>query len=462
MGKKISVHNPFDRSVVGEVEELTTEEVEQHLTAAQELFKDRGRWLPAHERVAILERLIQKMEASRDELADIAIKEGAKPRKDTEVEVGRAIQGVKSAIYELQNFGGKEIPMDLTARTAGRIAYTMKEPRGAVFALSAFNHPLNLCVHQLIPAFAVGAPCLMKPAETTPMSGFKLAEMLREAGAPPEYCPAFVCSHETTNKYVGDFRVKFVSFIGSARVGWELRKKLAPGSTIALEHGGVAPVILAEDADFDKAMHPLIRAGFYHAGQVCVSIQRIYVPKSRAKEFCDEYARRASELVVGDSMNADTDVGPLIRPSEVDRVEQWVKEAADGGAEILTGGNRKSDTLFEPTVLLDPPEDAKISTEEVFGPAVCVYTYDDFDDAVRRANALPYSFQASVFTQDINRALNAVRDIKALAVMVNDHPAFRADWMPFGGTEYSGYGYGGIPYAMDDMTHEKLMVINAG
>lgn len=462
MGNKVSVHNPFDRSVVAEVEELTTEAVEKHAAAADALFKDRSRWLPAYERVAILERLIQLMEANRAELADIAIKEGAKPRKDTEVEVGRAIQGVKSAISELQHFGGKEIPMDLTARTAGRIAYTMKEPKGVVFALSAFNHPLNLCVHQLIPAFAVGAPCLMKPAETTPLSGFKLAELLREAGAPPEYCPAFVCSHETTGKYLGDFRVKFVTFIGSARVGWELRKKLAPGSTIALEHGGAAPVILAEDADFDKAMHPLIRAGFYHAGQVCVSAQRLYVPKSRIKEFCDEYARRASELVVGDSMNADTDIGPLIRPSEVDRVEQWVNEAAEGGAEVLTGGKRKSDTLYEATVLLNPAEDAKVSTQEIFGPVVCVYAYDDFDDAVRRANALPFSFQASVYTQDINRAMKAVREIKALAVMVNDHPAFRADWMPFGGTEHSGLGYGGIPYAMEDMTHDKLMVINAG
>jgi acyl-CoA reductase-like NAD-dependent aldehyde dehydrogenase len=287
-------------------------------------------------------------------------------------------------------------------------------------------------------------------------------EILRQAGLPREWCqPLVVNDVSLAQKLVSDERVGFLSFIGSAKVGWMLRSRLAPGTRCALEHGGVAPVIVAADADLDEAVPSLAKGGFYHAGQVCVSVQRIFAHAAIARELAQRLAEAARAQKIGDPTLPDTDVGPLIRHGEVDRVEQWVQAAVDGGAQLITGGQRISDACYQCTVLYDPPAEAEVSTREVFGPVICVYPYEDLDQAIARANALTYAFQASVFTKNIDTAMRGFNRLDAAAVMINEHTAFRVDWMPFAGLKRSGYGIGGIAHTMGDMQVEKMMVIKS-
>ena len=391
----------------------------------------------------------------------IATEEGGKPYADSKVEVLRAINGVKLSIEHLAQIKGEQIPMGQTASSVNRLAFTMREPIGVVSSISAFNHPLNLIIHQTIPAIAVGSPVIIKPALTTPLSCLKFMEILAEAGLPAAWCQCLVCDNEGAEMLVTDERVNYLSFIGSAGVGWMLRSKLSPGTRCSLEHGGAAPVIVEADADVETMLDSLLKGGFYHAGQVCVSVQRVFVHASICDAVAEQLAAKASKLIVGDPLDEKTEVGPLILSREVDRVEEWVEEARDQGATVLCGGHRISDTCYAPTVLLNPAENSKVSQMEIFGPVVCIYSYTDRHAAIAKANALPYAFQASVFTKDIDTALDTINRLNATAVMVNDHTAFRVDWMPFGGRDVSGIGMGGIQYSMHEMTREKMFVIKS-
>ena len=457
-----SVYNPFSGEETGQVELANMANVETALSIAHGIFRDRKRWLSAPERIKILEKTVAIMESRFDQLAHIALSEGGKPLVDTRVEVNRAIDGVRGCIECIRTERGTEMPMGLDASSAGRLAMTHKEPIGVVVALSAFNHPLNLIVHQVAPAIASGCPAIVKPANDTALSCFRFVQILREAGLPDEYClPVLTDSHATSGALVADSRVGFFSFIGSGKVGWRLRSSLAPGARCALEHGGVAPVIVEPDADLAKAVPAIAKGGFYHAGQVCVSVQRIYVHKNIADEFTAKLAEAASKLVVGDPADEATEVGPLIRHSENERIEQWVEEAIAEGAGLVAGGSKINESCFQPTVLLNPDSQSKVSVEEVFGPVVCLYSYDHLDEALARANSLRVSFQAAVFTQDIDRAMYIQKNLNAGTVMVNDHSAFRVDWMPFAGQKESGLGVGGIPYTFEDMQVDKLLVIHS-
>ena len=283
-------------------------------------------------------------------------------------------------------------------------------------------------------------------------------KLVREAGMPDGWVQTLIPeSRDLSEAFATDVRVAFLSFIGSAQVGWRLRSILAPGTRCALEHGGVAPVIVDRSADLDAIIEPIAKGGYYHAGQVCVSVQRIYVHAELKRAFIDRLAARVEQLRVGDPTRADTEVGPLITPTEADRVETWIEEAVTGGARRI-GGGRLSKTTLKPTILVDPRRDAKVSSHEIFGPVTCVYGIDDIDEAIGAANSLPVAFQASIFTSDLDVALDAAERLDASAVMVNDHSAFRTDWMPFAGRRESGYGVGGIPYTAREMTAEKMIV----
>jgi acyl-CoA reductase-like NAD-dependent aldehyde dehydrogenase len=349
--------------------------------------------------------------------------------------------------------------MGLSPASDGRWAFTTKEPIGVVAAISAFNHPLNLIVHQVAPAVAVGCPVIVKPAPATPMSCIALVGLLREAGLGEEWCQTFVTDDNAlAERLATDPRVAFLSFIGSARVGWYLRSKLAPGSRCALEHGGAAPVIVDRSADPGAVIEPVVKGGYYHAGQVCVSVQRIFVHESLFEPFVAQLAARVAKLKVGDPLLRDTDVGPLIHPREATRVAAWIEEARAAGARVL-GGGRLSETTLAPAVVVNPPREAKLSQLEVFGPVTCVYPFAQIDEAIEIANGLPYAFQASIFSKDIGPALRAARRFDASTVLVNDHTAFRTDWMPFAGRRQSGYGVGGIPYTMREMSEDKMIVL---
>ena len=461
-GRKVKVIAPFDDTLIATVDTANRAAVETALNTAYTLFKDPDRHLSAARRIEILDKTAVLMAERFEELAIEAAREGGKPLIDSRVEVARAIDGIKNCIEVLRTEHGTEIPMNKNPASANRLAVTRLEPIGVVVSVSAFNHPLNLAVHQIGPAIAAGCPVIIKPAEDTPLSCLRLVAILREAGLPEAWCQAMCTeNHDIATALITDPRVSFLSFIGSASVGWMLRSKLAPGTRCALEHGGVAPVIVEADADLSDTMPLLAKGGFYHAGQVCVSVQRVFAHSSIAEEVARNIAKLAEKMKVGDPTLAETDIGPLIRNQEVDRIHQWVEEAVAQGAELICGGTRISASCYPPTVLLNPPDDAYVSQKEVFGPVICVYSYDSIDDALSRANALPYAFQASVFTRNIDTAMYAYKRLDASAVMVNDHTAFRVDWMPFAGLKKSGLGIGGIPHTFRDMQVEKMMVIRS-
>lgn len=458
----LSVTSPFDGAVIGTVETISQAGAEQALTNATSLFNNKKAWLSADERSQILKKTAALMQQNFDDLVQIALQEGGKPLLDTRVEMNRAIDGVLNCVELIRNESGTEIPMQRNPASANRIAFSSKQPRGVVLAFSAFNHPINLIVHQVAPAIATGCPVIIKPASDTALSAFAFCELLQEAGLPEGWCqPIAVEDLSVAGKMVEDKRVAFFSFIGSGRVGWMLKSKLAAGTHCALEHGGIAPVIVAEDADIDDMLPLLAKGGFYHAGQVCVSVQRVFVHQSLFDQVSQGLVDFADKMKSGDPADEATEIGPLIRHVETDRIESWVNEAVEESAILATGGKRISDAFYEPTVLLNPDINSKVSQQEIFGPVICVYSFSDMDEAIERANAVPFSFQASIFTKNIDTALAGWKNLEATAVMINDHTAFRVDWMPFGGEKESGYGMGGIPYTYRDMQIEKMAVIRS-
>ncbi len=457
-----AVTAPYDGSMLAEIETGDESHVETALATASALYADKNGWLPLHERTAILERAASLMQERHEELSVGAAAEGGKPLIDSRIEVTRAIDGLKLCIEVVRTDQGQIVPMGTTAAGAGRIAFTQRQPIGVVVAVSAFNHPLNLIVHQVASAVVVGCPVIVKPADDTPLSCIEFVRILHEAGLPPEWCQVLIASSiSVAESLVTDPRVAFFTFIGSARVGWMLRSKLAPGTRCALEHGGAAPLVLAADARLNRALPAVVKGGFYHAGQVCVSVQRVFAHRSIAREFAKALAEQADNLIIGDPTDEATQVGPLIRAAEVGRIHAWVTEAMDAGAERLSGGDPISDSCYPCTVLYQPPRDAKVSTQEIFGPVVCVYEYEDIQEAFEQANELPYAFQAAIFTDSIEIASQAYRHLDASAVMVNDHTAFRVDGMPFAGLKQSGLGVGGIAYTVRDMTIEKMLVVHS-
>jgi len=461
-GKSLTVVAPFDGTAIATVACASDSVVEQALTTAYQLFLHQDGWLPLATRIDILNRVATIMTEQVEMLALEAAREGGKPLIDSRVEAHRAIDGIKLCIETLRTQQGEVIPMRATASAAHRLAFTQKQPIGVVIAVSAFNHPLNLIVHQVAAAVAAGCPVIVKPATDTPLSCLRLVKIFHDAGLPIAWCQALVIEDKhLATALVIDPRVAFLSFIGSAKVGWGLRSQLAPGTRCALEHGGVAPVIVAEDANLAIAVPALLKGGFYHAGQVCVSVQRVFVHQRIAKQLASELATGANALVIGDPTLATTEVGPLIRHQEVDRIDTWVQEAVQAGAELLCGGQRISPSCYACTVLYNPPPQTQVSKQEVFGPVICVYPYQDIDEAITQANSLPFAFQAAVFTEQIDTALRVYQRIQASAVMVNDHTAFRVDGMPFAGLKQSGLGVGGIPYTIHDMQVDKMMVIKS-
>jgi acyl-CoA reductase-like NAD-dependent aldehyde dehydrogenase len=458
---KLKVYAPYDLGLIEEISLRTADEMNTAIDRAYGLFEDRSNWLPKYKRVEILEKIAGLMKERSEEIINTSSREGGKPYMDTKVEMARAINGVKLAIENIGHFGGKEVPMGHTASSINRLAFTMKEPIGVVASVSAFNHPINLIIHQTIPAIAVGSPVIIKPAPTTPLTCLLLNKIYDEAGLPEGWCTTMVCDNDVAELLVTSPKVNFFSFIGSAKVGWYLRSKLAPGTRCALEHGGAAPVIIEPDADIDDMIPPLVKGGFYHAGQVCVSVQRVFVHESILEEVQRKMISAIEKITTGDPLDPNTEAGPLILPREVDRIEEWVNEAREAGGDIVCGGNRISKTCYAPTLIVNPPADVNVSKMEIFGPVVCLYGYKDKDEAIKQANSLDYHFQASVFTKNIDVALEAVQKLNATAVMINDHTAFRVDWMPFGGRDASGLGIGSIPHSMEDMSREKMMVIKS-
>lgn len=454
------VLSPFDGTKISRVALLSEAQALASLAQLNKTFRE-SRMPKNHERIAILKKAAYLIESRAESFADLIAFEGGKPLKDARVEVARAVNSIELAADEALRLAGREVPMRGTKAAMGHIAFTYPEPIGVVYAISAFNHPLNLIAHQVAPAIAVGCPVLVKPAIETPLSCLHLLDTLYEAGLPVDMAQPLLCTTDVAEKIARSQNIAFLSFIGSSKVGWHLRSVLAPGTRVSLEHGGSAPVIIDESADLSKLIPTLVRAAFYHSGQVCVSAQRIFIHRSIRGQFTELFLKAVGELKTGDPRKEETDCGPIIRKKDLERIDSWVQEAVGSGAMLLAGGRKLSDSLYAPTVLTDVPLKEKIIVEEVFGPVVSLISVDSLDQAIEFANAVPWRFQASIFTRDLESAMQAGRRLQASSVMINEGPAFRVDWMPFRGDKASGYGTGGIEFTMRDMTIEKMLVIKS-
>jgi acyl-CoA reductase-like NAD-dependent aldehyde dehydrogenase len=453
------IRSPYDGSPVAKVEKADKAALSVAIDNADRAFREVMRGMPAWQRAEILYKTSESIKANIEELALIIASEGGKPLRDARVEATRAVNTVKMAGDEALQLNGEQLTMDRSRGTENHLAFTVREPIGPVLAISAFNHPLNLTAHLVATAIAAGCSVVVKPASQTPVSCLRLAQFLIEAGLPAGAISVATAGGAEIDAIVGDPRFRFVNFIGGGDVGWALRGKIAPGTRLALEHGGTGTAIVDASADLAKAIPSLLRGGFYHAGQVCVSTQIVEIHESIYDQALELLKAGAQKLVVGDPRLPETEVGPLINTKELDRLDAWIGEAVGQGAKIIIGGKRLANNCYEPTILAEVTSKMRVMQDEIFGPVIVVRKFKELTTAIATINASPFAFQAAVYAQDLDRALLAARSIEAKAVMINDSTAFRVDWMPFAGGKTSGLGVGGMRYAVHEMTEEKLIVV---
>jgi acyl-CoA reductase-like NAD-dependent aldehyde dehydrogenase len=457
-GEWIEVRAPYDDALLGRVPACGPEHVDAAVRAAQAAL-DAGP-LPAWQRAEILDRAAQIVASRTDELARVVATEAAKPIKTARVEAQRAISTFTFAAVAARTLAGEMVPMDASAAGAGKLAFTLRVPIGVVGAISPFNFPLNLVAHKLAPAIAAGCPVVLKPASQTPLSALTLARiLLEECGLPAAHLNVVTGGGGTVGNAIVDHPdVALITFTGSPDVGWGIKSR-APRKKVGLELGNNAPLIIEPSADVEIAAQKVSVAGFSHAGQSCISTQRIYVHESVRERFLDALVPLVEGLVVGDPLDEKTDVSALISKGERDRVQSWIDDAVAAGAEILAGGKVREDGALAPTVLGDVTPGMRVCADEVFGPVVGVAAYADLDDALRLANDSRYGLQAAIFTANLADALTAARTLDYGGVLVNEVPTFRADQQPYGGIRDSGNTREGPQWAVREMTEERLVII---
>lgn len=477
------IRSPYDGAPVGQMPLSDEAKVEKAIVAAEKAFQVM-RKLPRFVRADILLRAATLMEARFDEFVGVIASEAGKPLYDARGEVGRSIFNLTNAAAEARRYGGHEVPLDMDARVFAyqttqrsgrpmdlksvgtdelsilrrRVGIARRFPIGPVLAIAPFNFPLNLVLHKVAPALAVGNSVVLKPAPQTPLTSLLLAEVLQEAGLPEGALSVVHCPVPLAEKMVKDDRFAMVTFTGSASVGWHI-KSIAGRKKVSLELGGNAAVIVCADADLDLAVERCVRGGVVYGGQYCIGVQRILVEQDVYQGFLERLVKRVAACKVGDPLVEGTDVGPVINKSSADRIESWITEARKAGAEVRTGGSREG-AVVEPTVLVGTRSGMKVEDEEIFGPVLTVNKFETFDQAVHRANSSRYGLQGGLFTRDLRRAFGAIEDWDVGGLMVNDVPIFRLDNMPFGGWKESGIGREGTTFAMDEMTDIKHLVIN--
>ena len=460
MPETITVRSPYDDSVIGEVKVSTSADVDRAVAAAKAALKDQP--LPLWKRAKILDTAANRLEERLEEFATIIAKEAAKPIRTARGEAERAVGTFRFAAAEARKLGGEMVPLDALPAGEGKLGFTLLVPIGVVGAIAPFNFPLNLVVHKVAPAIAAGCPVVLKPASQTPFSSIALAKMLiDECGLPADYLHVVIGSGSTIgNALVEHPDIALITFTGSPEVGWEIRSR-SPRKRVGLELGNNAPVIIEPSGDWKAAAAKIKVAGFSHAGQSCISTQRIFVHSTIAEQFTKELVAQVETLVVGDPLDEATDLSALIAKSETKRVSQWIAEAQEAGATIATGGTLDDHGELLPTVIVGVAPDMKVCSGEVFGPVVAIATYDDVDEALALANDSAYGLQAAIFTADIATALKAVRTLDYGGVLVNEVPTWRADQQPYGGVRDSGNTREGPAYSVKEMTEIRMVVISA-
>lgn len=463
-GEPLEVRSPYDGSLVATTFRPSEDHVERAILAAVRAFEITRR-MQAYERQGVLRAMAGLVTEQRERLATAVAQEAAKPIKTARTEIDRCIFTFSVAAEESVRICGEYLPLDLQASSAGRWGIVRRFPVGPIATISPFNFPVNLVAHKWAPAVAAGCTIVHKPASQTPLGSLLLAELMERAGWPPGALNVLPLSGAGAEQLVRDDRLKKLSFTGSAEVGWDLKAK-AGKKRVTLELGGNAGVIIHSDADLEFAAERCTAGGFAHAGQSCISVQRILVHESVYDNFVALLISRVQKLRVGDPLEDSTDVGPLISATDARRAVEWVAEAA-AGAQILCGGKllpspnpEQPSALMEPTVLTGTRPEMRVNCLEVFAPVVTVETYKDFTRALRLLNDSKYGLQAGIFTRDARMIFEAYEALEVGGVIVGDVPTFRIDHMPYGGTKESGIGREGVKYAIEEMTERKLLVMN--
>jgi acyl-CoA reductase-like NAD-dependent aldehyde dehydrogenase len=451
-GEWMEVRSPYTGDVVGRVAKAGADETRQAIDAAERAMQEP---LPAHKRAEILVRVAGALGRRHDEVARLISDEAGKPMKAARVEAKRAMSTYTFAAAEARKLAGEMVPMDAAQAGEGKLAFTLRRPIGIVGAISPFNFPLNLVAHKLAPALAAGCAVVLKPAGQTPLSALLLAELEEEAGLPAGWLNVLVGrASDIGDVLVADERVKLITFTGSGAVGWELKER-APKKRVNLELGNATPVIVAADADLSAAAAKLAQNAFSFAGQSCISVQRVYVERGAYDRFVERFLPLVEALKLGDPVEEDTDVGPVIDELARDRILDWISGTS---GEILVGGKLEGE-LIQPTVIAHPAPEDKVSCEEVFGPVCTVTAVDSVDEGIELANGTRYGLQAGIFTASIDNALQAAQKLEFGGVTVNEAPTFRTDQMPYGGVKDSGNTREGPHYAVREMTEARVVVL---
>lgn len=450
------IRAPHDGSEVGVVALAGPEDVRAALDA--NVASARAcREMPSYARSAALRKVADGLEAARPELARTLALEAGKPISQAKIELDRAIFVFRDAAEEATRIGGEVLPADTVPAGTGRIAVTRRFPLAPIVGITPFNFPVLLAAHKIAPAMACGATITLKPPPQDPLTTLRLGDLIKASGYPDRAVNIVPCHVEVAQILIEDPRVRLITFTGSAKAGWAIRAK-AGSKRVLLELGGNAVVIVEPDADISWAASRCAVGGFTYAGQSCISTQRIYVHERVYQAFLDLLLEKVKQLNVGDVLNEQTDVGPMISADAAERVERWIAEAVAAGAEVVLGGKR-SGVFLEPTVLVHTTAEMKVNCEEVFAPLVTVTPYRELNDAVTWANASPYGLQAGVFTTSLQTMFRLHAELDVGAVNGNDIPGFRLDRLPYGGAKASGLGREGVRYAIEEMTERRVLTL---
>ncbi|MFO8053853.1 MAG: aldehyde dehydrogenase family protein [Bacteroidales bacterium] len=453
--KTIRIRNPYDGEVFASSSYGENDELQLCIERAQGVEQEMAD-MPGWKRSEILNEIADKLEGNIDYHVRLLAQEAGKPLKYASGEVKRAIQTFRIAAEEARRLPGEHISLDWTPAGEGKEGWVKYFPAGLVAAIAPFNFPLNLAVHKIAPALAAGCPVILKPATSTPLSTLALAKLIDDTDLPKGAFSVLPMARETGNQLVTDDRFKLLSFTGSPEIGWEMKKN-AGKKKIVLELGGNAGVIVTRDVDMDNCIKKCLTGAFAYSGQVCIHAQRIFVEAEIFDEFIERFTAEAKKLKVGSPLEESTDISAMIDENNAQRVQEWVKEAEEQGAKVLTGGRREN-AVVHPVVLTNTNNEMKVCGLEVFGPVVAVEPFNDFSKALKMVNDSRYGLQAGVFTDSVKRMNLAFRNLEVGGVIINDVPTFRVDHMPYGGVKDSGIGREGVRYAMMDMLEPKIMV----
>jgi acyl-CoA reductase-like NAD-dependent aldehyde dehydrogenase len=459
-GKFLDVVEKYTNEVFAKVPLCSAKEVDLAVSVAHSAFES-FRKMPAYERSQILEKAANLILQRKEEIATVICKEAGKSWKYSIGEVVRGYETFKFASQEATHIHGETVPLDASMSGTNRVGYFIRVPMGVIAGITPFNFPLNLVAHKVAPAIASGNTIVLKPASTTPVTALILAEILEEAGLPKGVFNVVIGSGSSVGDYlVSHPLVKKVTFTGSPAVGDSIIRK-AGIKRVTLELGNNSATIIEKDADIDKAIPRCIASAFSNSGQVCISLQRIYVHKDIADEFSQKFKQATESLKVGNPLDQDTELGPMIDEKEAQRAKSWIDEAISQGATLVCGGKTEARTLY-PTVLRNTTKDMKVMCMEVFAPIVSIVEYDSFEEAIKHVNDSDYGLQAGIYTNDIRKIYYAIDNLDVGGVMINDTSIFRVDNMPYGGNKLSGIGREGVRFAIDEMTNIKMVMINLG